>query len=169
MSELDSKLQALEKAQRDLYDFLGITRREADDAGDFHRAKYYAHSTGLYDIPTAYPEVLDYRKNEWRIADSVIGRGQEEVQVLPLNILDWDSEHIIRFHIYSIKDREGDGLIHVIGTHSPKSHELEYSFPDEVARVEAGDYFFGDRCMLLLNPKIGHTDVEEYKDYFSPY
>ncbi len=69
MSELDNKLQALAEAQRDLYDYLGVTRREADDAGNFQQAKFYAHSTGLSDITVPFPEVLDYRKNKWRIAD----------------------------------------------------------------------------------------------------
>ena len=169
MSELDEKLQALHTAQQDLYTYLGVTRREADDAGEFQRATFYPHSTGLSDIPVAFPEVLDYRKNKWRIADSRIGRGQEEIQIMPLDVaagkVDWESEQVIHFHIYTIKSAAPD-LIHAIGNHLPKPHELEYSFPDEVARVEAGEVFFGDRCFLLLDPANGFTELDDYQDYF---
>jgi len=165
MTELDNKLRALTDAQRDLYQYLGVTRREADDAGDFHSAKFYAHSTGLSDIPAPFPEVLDYRGNKWRIIDSVIGRGQEVIQVLPFDVTEWDSEQVITFHIYSIKDGD-DGLTYAIGNHFPKAHELEYGFPDEVAKVEAGEPFFGDRCFLLLNPSNGSTELEDYQAYF---
>jgi hypothetical protein len=169
MSELDEKLQALHKAQQDLYTYLGVTRREADDAGEFQRAKFYPHSTGLSDITVPYPEVLDYRKNKWRIADSHAGRGQEEIQIMPLDIADWqtdwESERVIHFHIYTIKNGD-EGLIYAIGNHLPKPHELEYGFPDDVARVEAGDVFFGDRCFLLLDPATGFTELQEYQGYF---
>lgn len=165
MSELDNKLRQFQQAQRELYEYLGIVRHEGDNSQERLRAKRYSHSGGLIDIPSPYPEVLDYRTKQWRIADSDRA-GQEEIHI-KIDAMDfWEAENIIRFHLYSIWEGEEDPFTHVMGTHLPKPQELEYAHPDEVAKVEAGSRFFGDYCLLLLTSANGYTDLEDYQVYF---
>lgn len=165
-SELDDKLRRFQQAQRELYDYLGVVRREGGRGAEPLRAKHYNHSGGLTDIPSPYPEVLDYRAKKWIVVDRAHA-GQEEIHVRIREHADWTDSNIIRFHLYSIWDGEHDPYIHAVGSHLPKPEELEYANPDKVSRAERGELVFGDRCLLLLDSANGSSEIKDYQEYFS--
>ena len=164
MPTLDEKLQAFQEAQRALYSHLGITRRDENQKHLPTDGLRFTHGSGNVDIPTAYPEVLDYRQWTWKIT-STEQNSDEEVHVKINSTEDWESENTIRFNILSIWDMP-EGHTGIMVSHLPKPDELHYAHPDSVESVELGNNFYGDRCMLLLTPALGFTELEDYQEYF---
>jgi hypothetical protein len=163
MSELDEKLRQFQQAQQALYSYLGISRRDENQKHTKTAGLRYTHGSGNIDIPTAYPEVLDYRAKEWK-ATSSEQNSDDEIHVRIDETQDWEPENTVRFNILSIWTSE-DGYVGVMASHLPKADELHYAHPDEVPNVEAGNNFFGDSCLLLLTPDLGTSELDDYQEY----
>jgi hypothetical protein len=152
MSEvLKEKLAAFQQAQHDLFTHLGISRRltngETTEVPDLH----YNHGSGNDDIPTPYPEVLDYR-GRWvgMAARGARKAGDDEILIKIDDNGPQDLSNFIRFNILSHWGYD-DQIDIVMGTHLPKPDELHYAQPDKVAIVEQGGIAWGDVCLLILD------------------
>ena len=151
MSELDEKLATFQQAQADLFNHLGISRRltngEVSTVPDLH----YNHGSGNDDIPTPFPEVLDYR-GRWcgMMARGAQKAGRDELLVRIDEEGPKTLANYIRFNILSYWEYDEQTRI-VMGTHLPKPDELLYAQPDMVEVVERGGIAYGDVCLLILD------------------
>ena len=152
MATLNEKLRQLQQAQQEFFNYVGISRRLTNGEMSEVDTIHYKHGSGNNDIPTAYPDVLDYRAQQW--VESYTDRNAaEEIWVKLDNSEEWEPENYVAFHILTIWQQEG--MVLAVCSHLPKPAELEYVHAEEVPKVEAGGVFYGDECLLLLDPAIG--------------
>lgn len=152
MSTLDELLQQFQQAQQDIYNYLGVSRQmqgRADTKVDILRHK---HISGNEDIPTIYPQIIDYRDREWR---QKWGRSSsdDEIHVKIQNNKEWEPENTVRFNILTIwADKEANAIC-VVCNHLPKPDELYFAHFTAIGRVRRGANFYGDSCLLILSPR----------------
>jgi hypothetical protein len=153
---LDDHLSIYNSAQSELFDFLGISRHlenhEQTKVSDLH----FNHGSGNLDIPTPYPQILDYRNQIWRAAGRGGQRlGDDEALIRVNDNSGWDLGNLIRFNIMSWWTPDFDKSLKVAAvTHLPRPDELHYSQPDMVSVVEQGGTAWGDVCILLLRKEM---------------
>ncbi|ALW85657.1 hypothetical protein AUC43_11490 [Hymenobacter sedentarius] len=165
MPTLTEQLANFKQAQHALYTHLGVSRRNAKGQHISVPQLRYTHGSGNQDIPTAYPEVLDYRGKEWRASETA-GNSDEEIHIMIDSSQDWTPNNTIRFSILSIWDTEEEGgTVFVAANHLLKADEMHYEHSDSVESVEAGTNFYGDTCLLILNPRLGESLLEDYHEY----
>jgi hypothetical protein len=151
---LDDHLAIFNGAQTDLFNFLGISRK-LENYKTTEKAGvriHFNHGGGNINIPTPWPQVLDYRGRPWQTARRD-GRqpGDDVILIRADESGSWEAENVVRFNIMSWWTPAFDATLTVAAvTHLPKAEELYYAQPDKVPLVEAGGMAFGDVCILIL-------------------
>ena len=163
MSTLNNKLYLFAQAQADLYNYLGISRRLTNGEMSEVENLHANHGSGNIDIPTAYPQVLDYRKQQWATATDEVN-SDDEIHIKLENEEGFDKRNIIRFNILTIwrKHEGGEPTVFVHATHLPRPEELAYSSPDSVESCEQGINFYGDEVLIVLNDDLCTTTRNNY-------
>lgn len=153
MSTLDELLRQFQSAQRNIYNYLGISRQLPSRADSDVAILRHKHVSGSEDIPTAYPEILDYRGKEWRQASSRPS-SDDEIHVKLQSGKEWELDNTVRFNILTIWVDNEASTVCAVCNHLPKPDELYFAHPEAIERVRRGINFYGDSCLLILSPKF---------------